>query len=199
MAASRRDFVKAAATAAGAALTLRSGLEAATVPEAQQKAASPLKILILGGTGFTGPHQVHYAVSRGHSVTVFNRGRRQADLPASVAHLTGDRNAPDGVAALKGDAKWAVVIDIPTTNPRWVRDAAGALKGRANHYIFVSTISTYDGFPTAGMDETAPLAKYTGEKDPFTLTPEEVGGNNLYGPLKALSEQEAEKWFPGKT
>jgi 2'-hydroxyisoflavone reductase len=138
MTASRRDFVKAAATVAGAALTRRSGIEAAA--REVQKTPTPLKILILGGTGFTGPHQVHYAVARGHNVTVFNRGKRQADLPKSVAHLVGDRNAPDGVAALKGTATWDVVIDVPTTNPRWVRDAAGVLKGRANQYIFVSTI-----------------------------------------------------------
>jgi 2'-hydroxyisoflavone reductase len=198
MSASRRDFVKAAATAAGAALTLRGGLASVAAREVQ-KASTPLKILVLGGTGFTGPHQVQYAVARGHSVTVFNRGKRQADLPKSVAHLTGDRNAPDGVAALKGNATWDVVIDIPTTNPRWVRDAASVLKGRANQYIFISTISTYAGYPTPGMDETSPVAKYSGEKDPFTLTPEEAAAGNLYGPLKVLSEQEAEKWFPGKT
>jgi 2'-hydroxyisoflavone reductase len=195
----RREFV-GTTLAAGAALTWRSGLEAAVTPEVQ-KAPTPLKILILGGTGFTGPYQVHYAVARGHSVTVFNRGKRQADLPKSVAHLVGDRNAPDGVAALKGTATWDVVIDVPTTNPRWVRDAAGALKGRANQYIFVSTISTYADFAKRGMDESSPLEKYAGEKDPYTLTPEEVSGGpgNLYGALKALSEQEAEKWFPGKT
>ena len=34
---------------------------------------------------------------------------------------------------------------------------------------------------------------------PFTLTPEEAAAGELYGPLKVLSEQEAEKWFPGKT
>ncbi|MEP6917697.1 MAG: NAD-dependent epimerase/dehydratase family protein [Acidobacteriota bacterium] len=196
MAASRRDFVKAA-TAATAALAL--GGKTAAAVQGGQKPPAPLKILILGGTGFTGPHQVNYAVSRGHQVTVFNRGQRQADIPASVAHLTGDRNAPGGVAALKGTATWDVVIDIPTTNPRWVRDAASILQGRANHYIFISTISTYADFPKAGMDESSPLATYTDAKDPFTLTPEEVNGPNLYGPLKALSEQEAEKWFPGKT
>jgi 2'-hydroxyisoflavone reductase len=41
----------------------------------------PLSILILGGTGFTGPHQVRYALSRGHKVTLFNRGRRRRSGP----------------------------------------------------------------------------------------------------------------------
>ncbi|OPZ12507.1 MAG: hypothetical protein BWZ07_01260 [Alphaproteobacteria bacterium ADurb.BinA280] len=39
------------------------------------KADKPLRILILGGTGFTGPHQVRYALQRGHQITLFNRGR----------------------------------------------------------------------------------------------------------------------------
>ncbi|MGH7460060.1 MAG: NAD-dependent epimerase/dehydratase family protein, partial [Longimicrobiales bacterium] len=195
MSTSRRDFVKTTA-AAGAALALGArSVEAEPI----EQAPTALKILVLGGTGFTGPHQVNYAVARGHQVTVFNRGRRQADIPKSVEHLTGDRNEANGVAALKSNRTWDVVIDVPTTNPRWVRDAAGALKGRANQYIFISTISTYAGFPKAWMDETADVSKYTGEKDPFTLTPEEAGAGNLYGPLKVLSEQEAEKWFPGKT
>ena len=194
---SRRSFVTTAA-AAGAALVVRP-TGAHQSESSVGKAPRPLKILILGGTGFTGPHQVNYAVARGHQVTVFNRGRRQADIPDSVEHLTGDRNAPDGVAALKGTREWDVAIDVPTTNPRWVRDAASALAGRVGQYLFISTISTYAGFETAWMDETSRLATYTGDKDPFTLTPDEVGGPGLYGPLKVLSEQEAEKWFPGKT
>jgi 2'-hydroxyisoflavone reductase len=191
----RRDFVKAGA-AASAALAL--GREARAEGRVIEKAAAPLKILILGGTGFTGPHQVWYATQRGHQVTVFNRGQRQAELPKSVEHLTGDRNAPDGVAALKGSRTWDVIIDIPTTLPKWVRDAGQALQGRARQYIFISTISTYgSNFAKAGFDETAEVMKYEGTEDPFTLPPDAAG--RLYGPLKVLSEKEAEKWFPGKT
>src|SRR5688572_25645529 len=175
----RREFVKTAA-AAGAALAMPRAGWAEESPV--EKADTLLKILILGGTGFTGPHQVNYAVSRGHSVTVFNRGQRTADLPKSVEYLRGDRNAADGVAALKGNRTWDVVIDIPTTNPKWVRDAGQVLQGRARQFIFISTISVYPSYPTAWADETAELAKYTGEKDAFTLTPQEMGP--LYGPMK---------------
>ena len=201
----RRDFVKTAA-AAGAALTLPNAVAGELSDFVEpfksefapvERAPAPLKILILGGTGFTGPHHVQYAISRGHTVTVFNRGQRTADLPKSVEYLRGDRNAPDGVAALKGNRTWDVVIDIPTTHPKWVRDAGEVLKGRARQYIFISTISVYPNYPKAWADETSELAKYTGEKDPFTMTQQEAG--QLYGPMKVLSEQEAEKWFPGKT
>ena len=63
-----------------------------------------MRILILGGTGFTGPFQVAYAVQRGHQVTVFNRGKRQTELPAGVEHLQGDRVTGD-LAALNGVLK----------------------------------------------------------------------------------------------
>src|SRR5687768_14927574 len=190
----RRDFVKTTA-AAGASLAL--GTRAAAARPPVEKASAPLKILILGGTGFTGPHQVNYAVSRGHTVTVFNRGQRQADIPSSVEQLRGDRNTPTGVDSLKGNRTWDVVIDVPTTLPRWVRDAGQVLQGRARQYIFISTISTYDGYPTAWMDESSKVLEYTGAEDPFTLPPDAAG--RLYGQLKVLSEREAEKWFPGKT
>jgi 2'-hydroxyisoflavone reductase len=153
-----------------------------------------MNLLILGGTGFIGPYEVRYAVERGHKVTVFNRGRRQADLPSSVEHLQGDRSTST-LDALKG-RKWDVVIDNPTTLPFWVRDAAQILQGNAQQYIFISTISTYAHYRQAGMDETYELAKYTGDPDPMTI---KQSSGALYGPLKVLSEREAEKWFPGKT
>ena len=161
------------------------------------KATTPLKILILGGTGFTGPYQVKYAVARGHQVTVFNRGKTHPGiLPDGVEQLVGDRNGQ--LDALKG-RKWDVVFDNPTMLPKWVHDVAQVLKGNVDRYIFISTISVYAEGLKAGADETAPLAKYEGA-DPMKETRDTVIASKfaLYGPLKALSEKEAEKWFPGK-
>jgi len=162
-----------------------------------EEKVKPLRILILGGTGFTGPFQVKYALSRGHKVTVFNRGKTHpGELPKEVEQLTGDRNGQ--LEALKGK-QWDVCIDNPTTLPAWVRDAAQILKGNVERYIFISTISVYADTST-GPDENTPLAKYEGA-DPFkeTLEAMKASGYKTYGPLKALSEQETEKWFPGKS
>jgi 2'-hydroxyisoflavone reductase len=156
-----------------------------------------MRILILGGTGFTGPYQVRYAVSRGHKVTTFNRGKTHpGELPTEVEQLIGDRNGK--LDALK-NRQWDVVIDNPTTLPAWVRDAAQILKGNVERYVFTSTISVYGEVKT-GSDENAPTEKYEGA-DPYKETIEamKAGGYKTYGPLKALSEKEAEKWFPGKT
>ncbi len=162
------------------------------------KAQKPLRILILGGTGFTGPFQVKYALARGHKVTVFNRGKTHpGELPDGVEQLIGDRSTGQ-LDALKG-RKWDVVIDIPTTFPKWVHDAATILKGNVDRYIFISTISVYADDSKPGMDETAPVAKYTGA-DAMKETRDTLIASKfaLYGPLKALSEKEVEKWFPDK-
>src|SRR6266850_5009366 len=204
MSTSRRTFLKLSAIAGGSVgLGLVPGASAFSETSRSSvgstgHAAKPLRILILGGTGFTGPHQVRYALSRGHKVTVFNRGKTHpGELAKEAEQLIGDRNGQ--LDALKGRT-WDVVIDIPTTLPVWVRDAAQVLKGNVERYVFISTISVYSDNSKPGMDETGSLAKYTGE-DPMKETVQTLRASNLglYAPLKVLSEREAEKWFPGKT
>ena len=169
------------------------GVSAAAMASLGLLAAAPaprrLKILILGGTGFTGPHQVRYALSRGHEVTIFNRGKQKVEWPGTVEELLGDRNTGD-LKALEG-RDWDVCIDNPTTLPFWVRDAAHVLKGHVKQYVFISTISVYNDNDKLNADETAKVAPYAGA-DPFA---EKKPTPELYGPLKAISEQEAQAQF----
>jgi 2'-hydroxyisoflavone reductase len=158
-----------------------------------------MRILILGGTGFTGTSQVRYALSRGHCVSVVNRAKTHADkLPEGVEQLVGDRNGQ--LDALKQGGPWDAVIDNPATLPAWVRDAARILQGRAGRYIFISTISVYADHSRAGQDESGAAQQHAGA-DPMQETRESLLESKyaLYGPLKALAEQEAERWFPRRT
>jgi 2'-hydroxyisoflavone reductase len=146
-----------------------------------------MRLLILGGTGFLGPHQIRYALARGHHVTVFNRGRQQEAWPGPVEELLGDRNGD--LKALEG-REWDVCIDNPARLPVWVRDSARVLKGHIGQYIFISTISVYAA-KDRPADETAPLVTYEGA-DPMAETTQSLNSDpRLYGPLKALSEMEA--------
>jgi 2'-hydroxyisoflavone reductase len=193
MRASRRDFVRTVMVAPGL------GLSAHAAPAAQSPTApaKKLRLLILGGTGFTGPHQVRYALARGHSVTLFNRGKQPQAWPAGVEELLGDRNGGD-LKALEG-REWDVCIDNPTTLPFWVRDAGLALRGRIQHYIFISTVSVYASNDKPD-DEAAAVLSYAGA-DPMAETVDTLRARTgeLYGPLKAVSEQEAKRQFGERT
>jgi 2'-hydroxyisoflavone reductase len=190
----RRDLFKLSAlAAAAAALPPFAFAQGSRQPIA--RAAKPLDILILGGTGFTGPFQVNYALARGHKITLFNRGQRPSpEWPGEVEQLHGDRNTGD-LKALEG-REWDVCIDNPTSLPFWVRDAGKVLKDKIGHYLFISTISVYADGSKPGIAEDAALAQYKG-KDAMAETMETLRADieNLYGSLKALSETEAKKQF----
>jgi 2'-hydroxyisoflavone reductase len=180
MTVTRRRFLETAAlTGACAALPT-------TVSARIRSVRAPLRILILGGTGFIGPHQVRTAIARGHAVSVFNRGRRGSEgLPAAVEQLTGDRETND-YAALKGKT-WDAVIDNSAYVPRWVREARTALQGAVGQYVFTSTTSVYALPNAAVVDEDSPLATLD---DPTT----EKITNESYGGLKVLCEKEVRQF-----
>lgn len=191
----RRDVLKLGALASAAGLA--PALASAATGNAPAKAAKPLDILILGGTGFTGPHQVRYALARGHRITLFNRGRRPQDWPAEVEELTGDRETGE-LDALKG-RRWDVCIDNPTSVPYWVRDIGQVLKGQIGHYLFISTLSVYSDSATPAQDEDAPRAVYAGPDIMAETRASLIANMALYGPMKAACEDEALKWFPDIT
>jgi 2'-hydroxyisoflavone reductase len=143
MFANRRDLFRLTAVAASAI---------ALPALADTGPPKPMRLLVLGGTGFIGPHQVRYALARGHHVTVFNRGRQKEAWPGPVEELLGDRGGD--LKAMEG-REWDACIDNPATLPVWVRDAARVLKGHVGQYVFISTISVYAANDTAA-DETAP-------------------------------------------
>ena len=102
----RRTFLKTSAALGGAlGLGPLASLGAEAVPSDKPRdvgrAKAPLNILILGGTGFTGPEQVDYALARGHRVTLFNRNKTRPDMfKGKVEELIGDLN--DNTTALQG-------------------------------------------------------------------------------------------------
>lgn len=188
----RRTLFKLSALAAAAAAL--PAIASTQTPPAG-RAAKPLRILILGGTGFTGPFQVRYALERGHRITLFNRGQRPSlEWPGEVEQLHGDRNTGD-LKALEG-REWDVCIDNPTSLPFWVRDAGRVLKGKVGHYLFISTISVYADGSRPGIHEDDALAEYKGA-DAMAETQESLRADmmNLYGALKASSEAEAHRQF----
>lgn len=151
-----------------------------------------MRLLILGGTVFLGRHLAECALARGHSVTLFNRGRSNPDLFADregVTLLRGDRDG--GLPAL-GRGRWDAVIDTSGYLPRIVGAAAAYLAARVEHYTFISSISVYANFHPPGPHEGSPLAVLADERT------ETVDGET-YGGLKALCERAVESALPGRS
>ena len=181
----RRRLLKAGLLGGGVAATGVRGLASADERRMPTlEADTPLRILVLGGTGFIGPHMVREALRRGHTVELFNRGRTNDDLFPDLATYLGDRDS--GLDSLKG-GRWDVVIDNSGYVPRHVADSARLLAPLADHYVFISSISVYADFGQP-MPEDAPVG---------TLADESVEDvtNETYGPLKALCERRAAEQF----
>ncbi len=147
-----------------------------------------MKLLILGGPKFLGRALIDAAQAYGHEVTLFNRGRTNAELYPEVEKLYGDRDG--GLDALRG-RHWDAVVDTCGYVPRVVESSAALLSDAADHYTFVSSLSVYSGGGAAGRDESAAVGTLEDE------SVEEITGET-YGPLKALCEQAAERHFPGR-
>jgi 2'-hydroxyisoflavone reductase len=130
---------------------------------------------------------VRNAVARGHAVSIFTRGRRTAELPASVEHLQGDRNGQ--LDALEGKT-WDAVIDNSATNPDWVRQSAALLKGSVGQYLYISSTGVHYPYRETRYDERSPVLtevmKGPDGKD---------DGSSAFGVAKALSEREAQSVF----
>ena len=147
--------------------------------------ARTLRVLILGGTGFIGPHFVEALKAGGHTVTLFNRGRRNPGTASNVEVLIGDRNGQ--LDALR-NRDWDTVIDNSGYVPRDVRASAELLADRVQHYVFISSISAYADFKSPGIDEDYALARLA---DPSTT---EVTGES-YGGLKVLCEEIVQRTY----
>lgn len=152
----------------------------------------PLRILVLGGTGHIGPYFVRAAVSRGHKVTTFDRGKRSLHLPVEVERLVGNRSS--NLDSIK-NRDWDAVFDLATYVPSWVQTLGQELKDRVGHYTLISTVAVYE-HPASNqkLSEASPVLSYASAEDPYLLPyPRNV---HEYGSLKVLCEGEAQRQFP---
>src|SRR6185369_3103871 len=158
-----------------------------------------MKLLIIGGTRFVGRHLVAAALSRGHEVTLFNRGNSPMFArPAGVDVIVGDRNTD--LDRLQG-RQWDAVVDTCGYLPSSVKAAAELLFGAVDRYVFISSQSAYADVSVPGVVETSPLATLTSEQLAEAYRTDSSGYPSygaLYGGLKALCEQTIEQVMPGR-
>jgi 2'-hydroxyisoflavone reductase len=161
--------------------------ESTSKPVRARKPGAPLHILVLGGTGFLGPHVVEAALANGHTVTLFNRGKTNPHLFPELEKLHGDRKTGD-LSALEG-REFDAVIDNSGYLPKHVTQSATLLQ-TSGQYLFVSSVSAFRDQGKAGLVESDPVAPLTEPDTEDVMT--------HYGALKAACEQAAEAAMPGR-
>jgi 2'-hydroxyisoflavone reductase len=159
----------------------------AALPAAVRARTTNRTLLILGGTGFIGPHLTSEALHRGWKVTHFNRGKTAADGVPGVETLIGDRKGQ--LDTLRG-RKWDALVDDTGFIPKYVKMSAELLAPNVGYCLFISSISVYASF-----------AKPNDERSPTGTLPDpgiEEITDTTYGPMKALCERYTVDAFKGR-
>jgi nucleoside-diphosphate-sugar epimerase len=153
-----------------------------------------MRVLVIGGTAFTGPHTVRALVELGHDVTVFHRGESEPDLPLEVRHVHADVSAFDEhvghLRALAPD----VVLDMVALRREDARRVL-AFTGVAERAVVASSADVYRAFGRLWRTEPGP-------PDPLPLTEdsplrEELTGEGLaYDKTGVEAELRAQSKLP---
>jgi len=109
-----------------------------------------MKILVIGGTGFIGPHLVRKLAEMGNDVTVFHRGTTRTDLPAK--ELLGDR---EDLTKLR--PRVDVVIDLILSSGSQAELLMKTFRGIAQRVVAASSIDVYRACGVLHGSEEGPL------------------------------------------
>jgi len=120
-----------------------------------------MRILVLGGTKFVGPHVVRQLAARGAQITIFHRGATETELPGRVRHIHGDfASFSEHLDELKRLSP-EVVLDMPFREED--ADRVKAFAGVARRVVIISSQDVYRAFGRIWRTEPGP-------PDPVPLT-----------------------------
>ena len=135
-----------------------------------------MQVAVIGGTRHVGHAIVGQLVKVGHQVTVYNRGRTVASLPAGVQRVVIDRRVPGQLGQALGEHRPDAVIDMIGYGIRDVQEVYSALP-QLHHYVFCSSTAVYGRIgsstpspyaPTASIDHTTGAPPGAGPSRPNT-------------------------------
>jgi nucleoside-diphosphate-sugar epimerase len=118
-----------------------------------------MRVLMIGGTKFIGPHVARQFVDQGHEVLLYHRGQTEALLPKSIRHIRSPLAAmpvlrfPDELLAESFDT---IVHMIPLGEAD-SRAAMEAFRGRASRVVALSSGDVYRAYGHLTRTEPGPL------------------------------------------
>jgi nucleoside-diphosphate-sugar epimerase len=115
-----------------------------------------MNILVIGGTGFIGPHVVRDLSRHGHQVAVFHRGGRTAELPKGVQTFLGDRSTLSQSPAVRRFAP-EIVIDMILSSAPQAQTLMATFRGAAKRVVAISSMDVYRAMGLVHGTESGPL------------------------------------------
>jgi nucleoside-diphosphate-sugar epimerase len=116
-----------------------------------------MRILIIGGTNFMGPHVVRSLCEHGHEVTIFHRGQTRAELPHGVHQILGDMRSISEKAADLQRSEPNVVLDMIPYTEQDAKEVMRVFGGIAQRLVAISSQDVYRAFGRVNGKETGPV------------------------------------------
>ena len=116
-----------------------------------------MRILVIGGTGLTGPHTVRRLSELGHEIVVFHRGDTEAELPRRVGHIHGDRKDLSDFAAEFARFAPRIVVDMIPRNAQDAWSVVAAFKDIAQRVVALSSQDVYRAYGVLRGVESGPI------------------------------------------
>ena len=124
----------------------------------KRNSKASVKILVIGGTsGFIGTGVVRRLAGLGHDVAVFHRGQTNADLPAGVREILGDRQQLSHFSSEFKEFRPRVVIDNYLRYEQEALDLVGVFRRISERIVAISSQDVYRNFGLVlGRENTEP-------------------------------------------
>jgi nucleoside-diphosphate-sugar epimerase len=116
-----------------------------------------MRVLVIGGTKFVGPHVVAGLHRLGHEVTVIHRGVTETELSSQVPHVhySGERFL-DELASDASRLAPEVVLHMIPTSDKYTQRVMDIFRGIARRVVGISSIDVYRAYGRLHRREPGP-------------------------------------------
>ena len=130
-----------------------------------------MRVLIIGGTGFSGPYITRRLSELGHTVDLFHRKESRGDLSEETLRIHGDRhNLVPHADELRRFAP-QIVIDMIALTEQDARSVSAVFRGVARRVITISSQDVYQAYGRViGTEPGQPLPTPLAESSPLRST-----------------------------
>ncbi|CAM9608094.1 unnamed protein product [Chrysoparadoxa australica] len=172
--------------------------------------STPSKVLVIGGTRFSGLYLTKELHDRGHEVVLYNRGKTPTkQLPGEsdaafekrkqeVRTIVGDRKSEEVIKSTLTGEKFDAVYDMNARELGDTKPLADLFLNKVEHYVFMSSAGVYlksDLMPHREGDAVDPNSRHKGKYEseayleqigmPYTsIRPTYIYGPLNYNPLE---------------